>query len=510
MRKLPHWSCWLLAIACLHGAAAAPSWQVYQHENVLGTSLELKFVAPTEADAARAETAALGEIDRLARILSGYDAGSEFRQWLLSRNEPRRVSPELFEILRLFDEWRQRTDGALDASAEAAGRLWREAERTQRTPSENEIAAVISEVRQPHWRLDPATRTANHLTDVPLMLNSFAKSYIIDRACAAAMTAGHLEAAVVNIGGDLVVRGVHPDEVGIADPAADAENDRPIAELTVRDRAVATSGGYRRGGEIAGRWYSHLVDPRTGRPVDHVRSATVVARDAVEAGALATAFCVMTPEQSLRLAAAREGVECLLVTADGKRVMSAGWTTLERNGAQSPPSVFAAVASAADANTAAESGAPDFEVGIEFEIARIAGGRTRRPFVAAWIEDENGFPLRTLALWFNGNRWLPELRTWSHGDQIRRQTEGSSILSISSATRAPGKYSLRWDGRDNAGKPVAPGKYTVLIEAAREHGTHQLLRRQIDVAAPAQTFALEGGVELSTASIELRHPAQSR
>jgi thiamine biosynthesis lipoprotein ApbE len=509
VKKLPAWFCGLLTFAFPVTAGAATAWHVFQHENVLGTSLELKFAAASDADAVRAEAAALGEIERLSHRLSGYDAGSEFRQWLLSRNEPRQVSPELFEVLRLFDQWRERTGGALDASAEAAGRLWRDAERSQREPSADEIAAVVADVHQPHWRLDPVARTATHLTAVPLMLNSFAKSFIISRACDAAMAAGSLEAAVVNIGGDLVVRGARAETVGIADPAADAENDPPLSQVVVRDRAVATSGGYRRGGEIAGRWYSHLIDPRTGRPVDHVRSATVVAREAVEAGALATAFCVMTPEQSLRLAAERDGVECLLIVADGTRRTSAGWAALERTNAAARPAVFAATTSDGEIATAAMP-ASDFEVVVEFEIARVAGGRTRRPFVAAWIEDRNGVPLRTLALWFNGNRWLPELRMWSHGDQIRRQAGGGSIMSISSATRSPGKYTLRWDGHDDAGKPVAPGKYTVLIEAAREHGTHQLLRREIDVTGPAGSFELDGGVELSAASIELRHPGQGR
>ena len=57
----------------------------------------------------------LAEIDRLDKILSGYDTASEFRRWAATRNEAIRVSPELFEVLALFDTWRERTGGALDA-----------------------------------------------------------------------------------------------------------------------------------------------------------------------------------------------------------------------------------------------------------------------------------------------------------------------------------------------------------------------------------------------------------
>ena len=59
----------------------------FHHENVLGTSLELKVVARTQAAAGRAEAAVLAEIDRQAKIVSGYDPESEFSRWFETRDE---------------------------------------------------------------------------------------------------------------------------------------------------------------------------------------------------------------------------------------------------------------------------------------------------------------------------------------------------------------------------------------------------------------------------------------
>ncbi len=174
----------------------------FNHEQVLGTSLELKVVAGSQRAAARAEAVTLAEIDRQARILSSYDATSEFRRWFGTRNVAVPVSPELFEVLGLFDEWRMRTSGALDASAEAASRVWRAAATEQRVPSEAEIAAAVSSVQQTHWMLRSSDRTAVHLSDTPLALNSFTKSYILDRAARAAMAIDGVSGVVVNIGGD--------------------------------------------------------------------------------------------------------------------------------------------------------------------------------------------------------------------------------------------------------------------------------------------------------------------
>ena len=492
----------------LTSVAADPAWHAFHHEHVLGTSLELRFAASKAGDAQRAEAAALEEIDRLATILSGYDAQSEFSRWATTRGEPRRVSNDLINVLSLFDQWRERTRGALDAAAETTVRLWRRTAEQGRVPSSDEIADAVTAVAARHWELNPDAGTATRLSAAPLRLNSFAKGYIIDRAAAAARAAAPLEGVVVNLGGDVLVRGPRAVTVAVTDPLADAETDAPLTSITVRDRAVATSGGYRRGVSINGRWYSHLVDPRTGRPVDHVRSATVSALNAVEAGALATALCVLPPSEGLTLVASRAGAECLIITSDGESVVSPGWTGTDGPQPAPPrPDLHAAPTTATAAPGGNKAGVWDsnYEVVVDLEIARPAGGRAKRPFVAVWVEDKDHFPVRTLALWYHGDRWLPDLRSWYRGDQLRSLAEGAPIVStVSSATRGPGRYTVRWDGRDNQGKPVPSGKYTVYIEAAREHGTHQLVSGDLVCNGSPAKLELPANVELSGVAVDYR------
>ncbi len=100
------------------------SVHVFRHENVLGTSLELKLRTASDAQAQRAEAAVLKEIDRENLILSAWSSSSEFSRWIKTQNKPVKVSPELFDVLSLFDQWRAQTGGALDASAETAVRTW--------------------------------------------------------------------------------------------------------------------------------------------------------------------------------------------------------------------------------------------------------------------------------------------------------------------------------------------------------------------------------------------------
>lgn len=501
----------------------AKAWRVaphvFHHENVLGSSLELKINAPTEILARESESAALAEIDRIAKIISTYDGESAFSRWSGTHRQAVRVAPEIMDVLALYDRWEERSRGALNAGAESIFRLWEKAGRDQRRPDPGEIDAALAIALSPHWKLDLAEGTATHLGKGPLTLNAAGKGYIVERACRAAMAVRGVRGAVVNIGGDICVKGDLGETVDIANPRNPAENAWPVARIALRNQAVATSGDYRRGMDIGGTHFSHIVDPRTGQPVDHVISATAVAPDAADADALATIFSILTPTESLRLADELPGVECLLIAKDGKRIASRDWHRSEMpillaalgdfqlvSNEPSPSPAAAATAAGADWD-------PSCELMVNLEVAGIQNQRARRPYVAVWIEDRDKFPVRTLALWYNARevKYLRELRSWNQGDQIRAVAEGRDIkASVSGATRAAGKYMLKWDGRDNAGKPVKAGKYTVLIEVAREHGTHQLIRQEMDFSGVPHHLDLPANAEISGSSLDYRRKTGSQ
>ena len=470
-------------------------WRDAHFENVLGTSMEIKVVATSDEAEEKAQTAALNEIKRLNAILSGYDKTSEFSRWVRTQNVGVRVSPELMEVLRLWDAWRDGTGGALNPAAEAVIQVWKQSEVAGRLPTDAELATAAESARLLQWRLDEKSGLATHLTTTPLILNSFTKSYIVDRAAAVALQTPGVTSVVLNIGGDLAVRGKATDTINVVDPLSDAENSEPIAVLNVGDRAVATSGNYRRGFEIGGRHYSHIVDPRTGRTAEDIIGATVVAPKAVDAGALATALCVLTPEQSRKLVKSVPGAEYLLVAKDGTRFVSAGWNSLQAPASLRLISQTAAARKAAPAAADSTLWNGAYELTVNVEIPQTQGFGARRPYVAVWIEDKDRFPVRTLAVLFQKTRWLSELRAWYRDDRLRAMSEGTEILSsVTSATRSPGKYTFKWEGQDNSGKPVKAGKYTVLVEAAREHGGYNLVRQEINFnGEPSQAQAAPNG-----------------
>jgi thiamine biosynthesis lipoprotein ApbE len=528
-----------LSSASSISAAGSATEFAFFHENVLGTSLELRVRAENRNAALAAEARVLREIDRLATIFSGYDPTSELSRWQDRRPASCKVSAELFEVLQACDAWIRRSGGAFDPRTEALTRLWSRCARLDRRPNELELAEARALMSASAWRLDVTTRTAERVSDCPLSLNGIAKGYIVGRACEVALEEREVKGVLLNVGGDLRVSGEISQTIGIAAPWADSESSDPLAFIEVKNRSVATSGRSQRGLKIGGKWYSHVFDPRTGEPVERVASATVVAPRAMDADALAKVCCVLEPEESLRLVHSLADTECLIVMATGELAKSNGWAALERTN-------LVAVASPddpepkskpvtdqtqeKDAKKAKAKTTPsspwnkDLELLINFEINNPMGadgnadgeerggrrGRYRRPYLAVWIEDADGRAVRTLSLWVSSGgagpfQWLPDLKRWFQADNERKLTEKKEILfTVSRPTRPPGKYKVIWDGKDNNGKQLPCGEYTVTVEAAREHGTYQSIRKQVALDGKPFTEELNGNVEIKSASIEYR------
>jgi len=471
-------------------------------ENVLGTSFDLKTLAISESTADQAEKIALDEIDRLSAVFSSYDKNSEFNQWQLSSKKAVVVSVELFEAMELFDDWKLATDGALDPSAGAIVKLWQQAEKADEYPTESAIEHVKKEINQQHWTLDRVNHTATHLSTTPLIFNSFLKSYIIEKVADKVMGLQGISGVVVNIGGDVMTKGAFVETINIVDPLADAENNGTTGLLKLSNKAIATSGNYRRGFSIKGHQFSHIVDPRTGKPAEMVASATVVSDKATVAGALATAFNILTPEESKALATRFDAAYQITLT-NGKKIESAGWAAMAINEHPTTANIKKTASTSLLKNWN-----KDYEVSINLELMRFEG-RTRRPFVAIWVEDAQQKTVRNIALWYNKPRWLPDLKEWYRKNQADYKPGLKDMNTISSATRPAGNYTIKWDGKNDDGEYVSADNYTICIELAREHGTYQIIKQEVACKSKAGEYPLQGNAEVKAASIEYKKTSKT-
>lgn len=481
----------LLTVASLTTVSSSASEYVFHHEYVLGTSLELRVGADSLQAAHTVEALVLAEVDRLNNILSRYDSSSELMRWQNGQLQ-NSVSKDLANVLERSAYWHQKTNGVFDVRVGALIELWQQAEQDQHVPTSQELKSITRQLQVPAWK-QVDNYSFEQTGDLPITLDGLAKGYILDSVCdLVTQKFPGLTQLTINIGGDLRTIGGGPLTIGITDPVNSFENSEPIHVVTSNDAmGLATSGGYRRFFEINGRRYPQLLDPRTGQPVQHLLSATVIAKTAIDADAIATILCVLGRSAGLKFVESLDSVECLMIE-DGRVVTSSGWPR--------PKTQFINFAD----KTTTEKTKPGLVV--EFTLNRPKGGRYRRPYVAVWLEDADGFPVKTALLWMQteqpGPRWHRDLTRWYRYDRLRKVVEEKDLIdTIAGATRGPGEYQARFDGTDNLGKSLPHGQYTLYIEVAREHGTYQLIRQPVELTAkPIDEQKLKDNVEVSQAA----------
>jgi FAD:protein FMN transferase len=293
-------------------ASAAPPPELIHCFHALGGPCRITLEDPPTAGALQAAEA---EVRRIEAKYSRYRADS-----VLSRlnacagsGQAQQVDSETAELLDFAASAHAASGGLFDITTGVLRKAWDFSQ--PRLPEPAALQALLALVGWPQvqwarpWLLLPRA-------GMELDLGGIGKEYAADRAAAVLAQAG-VEAGLVNLGGDIRALGPRRDgqawRLGVAHPR---QAGAVVAELELASGALATSGDYERYFELDGRRYCHLLDPRTGWPVAHWQSVSVVAPACVAAGAVAS-IAMLMGAQALDFLD-REATAWLAIAADGQ------------------------------------------------------------------------------------------------------------------------------------------------------------------------------------------------
>jgi thiamine biosynthesis lipoprotein len=284
---------------------------------LMGSAFEITVVAPIleEPWATMQIDKAIDEINRIERLISGWDENSQTS--MINKNAgiaPVKVDKELFDLIDRSKKVSNLTEGAFDLSFSSLGDLWKFDGTMDKLPPQDEISRCVELIDYNRIILD-AKDTTVFLTEKGMKIGfgGIGKGYAANRARDILRSNG-VKSGVVNASGDLVAWGNQPGgdpwKIGISDPS---NTGKIAAWFNIEDMAVITSGDYEKFSVIEGRKYSHIIDPRTGWPARGVKSVTVICSNAELADALATALFVMGRSVGLDLVNQLNGIDCLYV-----------------------------------------------------------------------------------------------------------------------------------------------------------------------------------------------------
>lgn len=240
------------------------------------------------------------EIKRLSALFNFYDEKSELGRLNNTCNVPFKVSKEMIELLNLSFQVTQMSEGSFDVTHGALYDFWKNFIRKgkiEQLPSQEEIEKVRNLGGMENVVIDKTQDTVTITRQgLKIDLGAIAKGYMVDQAQMRLKEKG-VNSALVNLGGHIYCLGINNDQpwsVGIQDPR---ELSGVIESQKIIDEAIATSGDYQQFFECQGKRYSHLIDPRTGYPIDNnVASVSVITKNCTTADGLATAFSVLGVE----------------------------------------------------------------------------------------------------------------------------------------------------------------------------------------------------------------------
>jgi thiamine biosynthesis lipoprotein len=262
----------------------------------MGSEFEVIAWADDRARLATAVEEALDVVERLDRQLSHYRPASDLcdlNRRAASAAVP--VEPGFFDLLRRARALSAMTGGAFDITAGPLVRCWGFFQREGRVPGAAELAAALKLVGMGNVELDEDARSVRfRRPGVELHLGAIGKGYAVDRAIERLRELGIPGALVHGGNSSIAALGTGPDgepwPVGLRDPLS-AEG--YLATVALENRSLSTSGVTGDFFEVDGKRYAHLIDPRSGDPVGHLLSVSVIADSATDSDALSTAFFVM-------------------------------------------------------------------------------------------------------------------------------------------------------------------------------------------------------------------------
>lgn len=288
----------------------------------MGTTWSVTAVGLAGARLADARTAIDATLDRVVRQMSTWIPTSDISAFNGSAGEWRALPRDFAVVLRFALDVARASGGAYDPTIGPLVECWGFGPSGPRCDPPDEAEVSAARARCGWYRIDVAQERARQPGGCAIDLSSVAKGFGVD-AVASTLDGLGVESYLVEIGGELRGRGLKADAqpwwVAVEPPVRSGESVESIAEevdllIALHGLAVASSGDYRRAFERDGHWYSHTIDPRTGRPVTHgLASVSVLHSECMAADAWSTALMTLGPDQGLALAE-RERLAAFFVT----------------------------------------------------------------------------------------------------------------------------------------------------------------------------------------------------
>ncbi|MEQ9764011.1 FAD:protein FMN transferase [Streptococcus jiangjianxini] len=283
-------------------------------EALLHTVVQLSIY---HEDQEKAMDEAIDYIKEMEKLLSTNLEGSDINNINQAAGKKAvKVDPRTFEIIEAAQDMSKKSKGKFDVSIGAVTNLWRIGDDAARVPSDDEIKKALPYINYKDIQLDNKKKTVYIEKGMTLELGAISKGYIAD-GVKKLFEKRHITTAIINLGGNVLTMGESPKNskgwnIGVQNP--DEVRGETVGSAYVKDSSVVTSGVYERYIEKDGHKYHHIMDPKTGYPVDNdISGVTVFTKTSLQGDELSTSLFLLGIKDGLNLIDSMDGVEAVFI-----------------------------------------------------------------------------------------------------------------------------------------------------------------------------------------------------
>lgn len=312
----------LFSILFLLLATYSQAQQVFSFKtSLIGSPFELTVVAKDSTEAQMYYNASVSEVKRIEWLISEWKPETEISKVNAAAGKhPVQVSKEVFDLVERSIKISKISEGTFDITFASMEKLWQFDKKEHASlPSPEIVSNNVKNVGYPFIQMDKKNQMI-YITNpkTKIGLGGIGQGYIADKISEKLKGMG-CTSAIVNVSGDLYAWGKKPDQkpwqVAITNPK---NTKQIIGYFPLENSAVETSGNYEKYFTHQQKRYAHIIDPRTGYPVQDIVSVSVFAKTTELSDALATAVFVLGVTDGLALLNQLEGIEGIIIDDQGK------------------------------------------------------------------------------------------------------------------------------------------------------------------------------------------------
>lgn len=309
--------------------------------HLMGSHFTFTAVSSDDSLAWRAIRAGIREAGRIDRLCSYWDSTSQITQVNRAAGlRPVVVDQEVYDLIARTLKLSELSGGAFDITFAGGEKIYKfDRQEHAALPAPEVVQASVARINYRKVLLDPATHSVM-LQEKGMRMNlaGILQGYGVRRAQALMKQMG-IQGGLINGSGDVSCWGKQADgsgwRIAIGDPAFPQS---VSSWLTVSDMAVVTAGNYEQYFTVKGQYYGHIINPHTGYPATGLRSVTIICSDVELADGLDEVVFVLGPEEGLAFINRLKGVDCTLITNDGRTLASKGMQVNYYHNAGAPTS----------------------------------------------------------------------------------------------------------------------------------------------------------------------------